>query len=470
VHDRLGKYRLLERISVGATAEVFRAVEIDSGRTIALKRILPQLASEGAVKETFEEEARVLASLDHPRIVKLLDFGELEGQKERALEHVDGIDLAALGTISAPVAALIGARIAEALEYLHDRALVHRDVTPHNVLLSRDGAVKLADFGIARAALHPDEAIRGKLGYLAPEQAEHGAAVDARADLYSLGALLRELVLGEPQGKIDERSVDEIDRPLLSIIARCLEHEPSRRPSSAQAVEAELWSYLAVRSPNATDTEIAAEVTRSLGRTTAKRADLVAFALLGGEEPGEGNTALVKMQAPPRIEPPPHPVAPLPREPTKIALSHAIGIALVAAALSSALTHRFFPREVERVVIAAPPPAPSPIVAEPVPVAEEREPDPVIASDVVPVREPRRERRTPSPPEKWSKVTINSIPWAKVSIDGKLIGTTPLRAERVPSGRHEITLERSGGGVLRRFEVNLRPGETEVFSFDEKAR
>jgi hypothetical protein len=216
----LGSYRLVRRIATGGMAEVYEARRTGpSGweRRVAVKCILPQFARDPDFVAMFVDEARLAARLEHPSIVGVHDFGEIDGTLYIAMELVDGTNCGRLiRTASAanervPLAALleIGAEAATALAYAHelrdeeDRSLgvVHRDVSPANLLLTRRGEVKLADFGIARfseAAHRTDDGhVRGKLGYMSPEQVT-GQEVDGRSDVFTLAAVLAEMRLGEP--------------------------------------------------------------------------------------------------------------------------------------------------------------------------------------------------------------------------------------------------------------------------------
>ena len=263
---------------MGGTAEIFRARLAGSGvdRPVVVKRILPQHLRDSRFRSMFQQEARVLATLDHPNVVRLLDFAEVKGSLLLAMEYVDGGDLATLRAslrLPAPLAAYIALEVAAALEYVHGRAdeadqamhLVHRDVSPQNILLSTTGEVKLTDFGIARPSHQRDRSdtrvIRGKLAYLAPEQAWPGALIDARADLFALGAVLYELLFGrgpfeapsdeetlarlrQAEVELEESWLELADRPLLAILRRCLAREPAARFPSAAALSVELRRYL----------------------------------------------------------------------------------------------------------------------------------------------------------------------------------------------------------------------------------
>lgn len=220
VPPRLGPYELLQRIATGGMAEVYLARrEGPHGfqKIVAVKRILPQLARDPDFTAMFVDEARVCAHLGHPNIVQVFDFGEHNGELYMAMELVDGTTGARLIRAAAAqeeeipldVSLHIALSVLRGLEYAHNArdeegkplSLVHRDVSPGNVLIDRSGAVKLTDFGIARATeVEPrTEAgqLKGKLGYMSPEQVV-GRQLDARSDLFTLGIVLAELVMLRP--------------------------------------------------------------------------------------------------------------------------------------------------------------------------------------------------------------------------------------------------------------------------------
>ncbi|WNG34393.1 serine/threonine protein kinase [Archangium violaceum] len=213
--DLVGKYFLHERLGVGGMAEVFRATYSPEGgfeKVVAVKRILPAYAEDEDFVTLFRREAELGSLLNHPNIVQVLDVGRFGDTYFMAMEYIEGLSLRELlkshGPLPLAVVAYLGAELGEALDYVHRRTsseglplnLVHRDVNPPNILLSRIGEVKLGDFGVARAAIHVRltraDRVRGKLGYLAPEQAR-GHAFDGRADLFALGLTLHEALTGQ---------------------------------------------------------------------------------------------------------------------------------------------------------------------------------------------------------------------------------------------------------------------------------
>jgi serine/threonine protein kinase len=214
-----GKYLLLRQIAVGGMAEVYLARQTGLAgfeKECVIKRILPSLAADQHFVQMFLDEARIAARLSHPNIVQIFDLGALnETDFYLAMEHVQGVDLQEVcdaeeargGRLPLPVALRIVSSVAEGLDYAHRATdgrgeplgLVHRDVTPSNVILSVDGAAKILDFGIAKAMAREGHTevgiIKGKIPYMSPEQVK-GEALDCRSDLFSLGTLLYQLTTG----------------------------------------------------------------------------------------------------------------------------------------------------------------------------------------------------------------------------------------------------------------------------------
>jgi eukaryotic-like serine/threonine-protein kinase len=214
-----GRYQLLERLAVGGMAELFLAHDRSSARAgdkpVVIKRLLPHMASQSHFKDMFLDEAKLTKRLSHPNIAQTYDFGRFGEQLFIAMEFVDGIDGLALLRECAhrkvrlpPEIAVYATReVLDALDFAHTQlddkgeplGVVHRDISPSNVLLARSGDIKLVDFGIARAAQRShhtkDGTLKGKYGYMSPEQVIDDV-VDARSDLFSVGIVLAELLTG----------------------------------------------------------------------------------------------------------------------------------------------------------------------------------------------------------------------------------------------------------------------------------
>lgn len=215
---QVGRYHLLRRLAIGGMAELHLAcAEGVAGfqKVVVLKRVLPHLAADEGFVELFLNEARLAANLDHPNLVQVIDIGEAGGEYFYVMEYVHGRNARELlaaaahrGGMPLTVALAIVVAAAAGLHHAHERTdlegrplgLVHRDVSPSNVLVSYDGATKLTDFGIAKASARSTEtiggAMKGKIGYMSPEQCR-GEPVDRRSDVFSLGILLYELTTTE---------------------------------------------------------------------------------------------------------------------------------------------------------------------------------------------------------------------------------------------------------------------------------
>jgi tetratricopeptide (TPR) repeat protein len=215
---RFGKYLLLDKIAVGGMAELFRAKIIGVQgfeKLIAVKRILPHLTTEDELITSFIDEAKLAALLNHPNIVQIYDFGNMESSYFLAMEYLIGKDLRFIAKrskerdlpLGLEYALFIASRVCSALEYAHNLKdfqgkplhLVHRDISPQNVFITYDGQVKIVDFGIAKAATQSTMTqvgmIKGKVAYMSPEQAE-GKAIDHRSDIFAAGIVLYEMLTG----------------------------------------------------------------------------------------------------------------------------------------------------------------------------------------------------------------------------------------------------------------------------------
>ena len=204
-----GRYELGETLGIGGMAEVFRGRDVRLGRDVAVKMLRPDLARDPSFQARFRREAQSAASLNHPAIVAVYDTGEDNGVTTPyiVMEYVEGRTLREVlqteGRLLPQRALEIVADVCAALEYSHRAGIIHRDIKPANVMLTPSGAVKVMDFGIARAVtdasptMTQTAAVIGTAQYLSPEQAR-GEHVDARSDLYSTGCLLYELLTGRP--------------------------------------------------------------------------------------------------------------------------------------------------------------------------------------------------------------------------------------------------------------------------------
>jgi eukaryotic-like serine/threonine-protein kinase len=247
-----GRYELVRPLGRGAMAVVDLARDVELDRRVAVKRLAEHLARDGDLRARFLREARLAARLAHPNVVRIFDVGEDGGTPFIAMEYVDGETLADLlarrGALPADEAAGLGVQLCRGLASAHAAGLVHRDVKPQNLLLGRDGVLKLGDFGVARGAdatrLTQAGTVLGTAAYLAPEQAR-GEEVTAAADVYAAGTVLYELLTGAPPragASLAELGVPvEVQPPagappaLARVLVACLAPEPRARPSAAEA-------------------------------------------------------------------------------------------------------------------------------------------------------------------------------------------------------------------------------------------
>ena len=243
---------VLEMIGQGGMGVVFKARQPRLDRFVALKILPPALAAQPGFSERFTREARVLARLAHPHIVGIYDFGESAGFFYLIMEFVNGVNLRAAmrAGVKPEQALLLVPRICEALQFAHDHGVLHRDIKPENILLDTAGTPKLADFGIAKFAgeetaktgLTATGAALGTTAYMAPEQIEQPATVDHRADIYSLGVVLYEMLTNElPLGRFAAPSgKSPVNRGVDEVVMRALEKKRERRQQSATEMKTEV--------------------------------------------------------------------------------------------------------------------------------------------------------------------------------------------------------------------------------------
>jgi serine/threonine protein kinase len=280
--DKLGKYEVIRQIAVGGMAELYLART--SGlegfeKLVVIKRILPQYVSNASFVDMFLNEARLAATLHHPNVAQVYDIGIDEGDYFFAMEYVHGEDLDHMSIaseeqgvpISLDAALTLVAGLCAGLHYAHDKAgtdgkplqIVHRDVSPSNVLVSYDGAVKLVDFGIARASSRPGTTqggLKGKIAYMSPEQCRAKGQLDRRSDIYAVGTILYQLTTGrmpfagETEYQVLNQIVNE-DAPapstivdgyppvLEQIVMRALARDPVKRFATAQELQASVEDF-----------------------------------------------------------------------------------------------------------------------------------------------------------------------------------------------------------------------------------
>jgi eukaryotic-like serine/threonine-protein kinase len=256
-----GRYRVERVLARGGMAMVYLAHDESLQRLVAVKVLAANLGDDATFRTRFSREAQLAGRLSHPNIVQVYDAGETDdGSPYLVMEYVAGKTVAECGKLEARAAVALVLQACAGLQHAHDAGLVHRDVKPGNLLLREDGVIKIADFGIARAAeatrLTQHGTVLGTAAYLAPEQAA-GEEVTAAADIYSLGAVLYELLTGRPPYEFDSlgelaalQSAGEIapvrelepsvPEAVEAAVMHSLAHDPRFRPTSAASFAHEL--------------------------------------------------------------------------------------------------------------------------------------------------------------------------------------------------------------------------------------
>jgi len=293
---KFGQYVLLEKIATGGMAEVWKArmrgVE-GFQKIVAIKKILPHLSDNQDFIEMFIDEAKLAAQLNHNNIIHIYDLGKIQSSYYIAMEYVDGYDLKNIlrraqerdHPIQVELALFIASKVAAALDYAHrkrdyneqDMGLVHRDVSPQNVLISQEGDIKLCDFGIAKAASKASHtqagALKGKLQYMSPEQA-WGRHIDKRSDVFALATVLFEMLTGRKLFTGDnELSIleqvrearvakpsdynDEVTPEIDNVVLKALQKEPEKRYQSAGEMARDLDQILYTFKPTPTSADLA---------------------------------------------------------------------------------------------------------------------------------------------------------------------------------------------------------------------
>lgn len=480
-----GKYLLDQELARGGMSRVFRARLRGPGgfeKHLVVKQILPELAADPEFVRLFVKEANTLVQLSHPNLVPVFELGVVDDVYFLAMEWVQGATIEELlrqGPLPAALVAQIGAHIADALQYAHERFnIVHRDVTPRNIIVDAAGFARLLDFGIAARVEHTGSGeLFGSPGYMSPEQLR-GEGLSHASDLFSLGCVLYEAMSGKPAWP-QLRSATELaacpapapleprDNTLHQLITGLIERDSSARPQPASQVAERLRAWLSEHHPRGMANELSARVAESRSapapqpratqdppRVSSGRIEVRSIAV------SQELTALLA-QATERIDretpstpgpPSDRPEEPIAADPEfhRIARRLLRDFAVVTAALMVAL---LYPRSDEdpddtppqteraskRSAPVRPAEAAAASVADPAPPSVETalppvEPPPAAVPSHAPV-EPAEVNA-----QQRGFLSVSAVPWAEVRVDGRLLGATPRRSVPLRAGKHTIHL------------------------------
>jgi serine/threonine protein kinase len=463
-----GRYRLVEHLASGGMADVWRAETTGPEgfvKEVALKLVRGEHRGDDAFVRMFVREARLAARLHHANVVQVFDFDAIDGQYYLAMELVRGRTLRAVldrcreqgVRFGVARAVHVATEVARALAHAHGleegghpAGLVHRDVSPQNVLVSHEGEVKLADFGIARAAGAESTragVIQGKLAYMAPEQAR-GEPVDARADVFALGVVLWEACTGR---RLFARDSD------AATLAAVIGDEPVSRPSEwNEEAPPELDDVVlgALRRDPAeriaTADELLARLAALRLRLARSAEDLDLRGLMRRLWP-EGGSGGHRVPEPTLVRPGPAQAPPALATTVRTEVSTRTAVA---------------PRRGPKGLLVALGALATLVVAGGVVVGRRGEgratPTPTAppTSTATPTAIPTPTAGPPSPagpPPRPAELTVNAVPWATITVDGEPRGDTPLVLE-LPPGRHRIRAAHPRAGAVEE-DVDLAPGE-----------
>lgn len=493
-------------------------------KQLVIKRLLPSLSESKTHARLFLNEARLSALIDHPNVAHVSDFGEVDGQYYIAMEHVDGLTLLEVLQVAGPLGPGMASRIVidvlDALQAIHDtkdlsgRALhlVHRDITPKNVMLTRGGTVKLIDFGIAISADDDRPVEAGTMNFMSPEQVR-GDPLDHRSDLFCAGLLLMFLLTGRidfrtPEGTLQARP-EEVPESLWKIVERAVQVSVDARFSSARSFQTELEAFMPNCGAEGTKShlsEFASFVVPPMtfmGRvfsegSDAKPTPVLVEQTVGITEPIQETKALEETKAlntMPLDETvamtaliPPAPQA-VPQTEVEQALptTRSPGLAWgSAAALLIASCGLLWALNRDPPELPAAGGAKLSVEAPPAKEASQTQTSKTVSDEVSSpatqeaarsaarrARSRRRARRARAKAasakrraraeavlKKPGFLSIDSRPWTRVYIDGKARGPTPIARMELGAGTHTVRMRNPAQGIDKTFKVKIRPGKT----------
>ncbi|HLL55987.1 MAG TPA: serine/threonine-protein kinase [Myxococcaceae bacterium] len=517
--EEFGQYELVSRIGTGGMAEVWLARQqcmAGVRRELVIKRILPHLASDPSFVRMLRNEAKLSARFSHPNIVQIFELGEVGGTHYIAMEYVRGADLAALlqraAAAKRPLRTALALRIiaecCNALSYAHGLAgasVVHRDISPSNILISREGAVKLVDFGIAKAAdsvsVTQPGMVMGKFAYMSPEQAA-GGELDHRSDLFSLGLVLYELLTGVRPFKRDSdiatlraatecrirppSRVADVDPDLDAVVMKALRRDRDLRYANAREFQLAIERLLMDKQWFASTVHLSEQMNRLFPVTTAEvitdpgsgpesqapSRDTTPGRRLGDDDDWNPTDPMAAPRFPePVLRSPPArrastlapqkvnvPRAPTPRPAPMAARTSTPRPVASAARPSPARRRRRHLSLIAGgsaalwlgvVLLLATRTSASPLSAEaPLPVVS-------VESATAPDTAPWVDRES----GQTGMLTVVTSPATDVYLGDQRLGTTPLNAVRVPAGTHQLRLENDGARVHHVVRVDVEAGQ-----------
>jgi hypothetical protein len=448
-----GEYRLIRRLGKGGMAEVFLSKRVRAQgfeKLLVVKRLLPHLCRDQRAAAMFLKEARIAALIDHPNLAHVSDFGEIQGSYYLAMEYVQGESLQELleaqgGKLPVPIAVRIAIEVLEALQAIHSARsaegeplhLVHRDVSPRNVMIRPDGVVKLLDLGIVASRDGTSVRAMGTRGFMSPEQ-ERGGKVDARSDLYAVGLLLRRMLGEVPKS--------ELPIGLAEILDRALAEDVEGRPRTAVALRGELEAFLAPFGMESSRSHLGVLIDKTGARSLVRRSVSKITRMTRMTDPKRRVQAgIVRLLL------------------FGVVAGLIVGFAWTFFRGPDSLWRSARPRdpaaaadEAEKIVVVE-----TSSGAEASAPSETDQPDE--PEERTPVQAARARRAAKGRRETTGQpgfLTIDTDPWTEVLLNGKKLGITPLVSLRLPSGAHELDLRNPEFGLRKKVRVLIHPGGT----------
>jgi eukaryotic-like serine/threonine-protein kinase len=531
-----GKYRLVRKLAQGGMAQLFLAIQRGPHgfeKVLVLKCVLPEICKVQEFVDMFLDEARLAAHLDHNNVVRVYDFGQVGGQYFLAMEYLPGEDLASIiqtcrkseKPIPVDIATDVIIGAASGLHFAHEMLdarghplnIVHRDVSPSNVIVTYHGTIKLVDFGIARAESNVIKTaagmLKGKFAYLSPEQAV-GDPVDRRSDVFALGAVMQELLTGcrvfrresdlatlkavaqaevEPPSRIRSDIPEDLDRIVMKAMARA---PPDRYQTAADMAE-DLVAFLARRGYVRSEKHLADYLTATFGEERRLNKLRVSGLSTGSDESVIQRTPSLIRDLPKDLSPirsdSDIPVAPpdtnvtrrgadglqptIPEAPSYSLILKSrrqlvvggVGLALLIAVIAGIVWRRG-PSETQTTSSVQRPPVPTETVqpeTSPTPPSTQAKVE--VRAPTPPVPPPAEVAPKPSPAAKHAakgKLSLDTTPWVEVFLNGKNLGETPLINVPLPAGRHVLKLVNETKGIHSAIEVEIEAGKTTLKKLD----